>query len=98
MKKLGFCDTWRTWVQAILSSSKVSILVNGSPTEEFFLEKGVRQGDLVSPFLYIIDAKGLKVALVEANNKGLFEGMEMPKDGPTFSLFQFANDAIFLGK
>ncbi|GJU45075.1 kinase-like domain, beta-lactamase/transpeptidase-like protein [Tanacetum coccineum] len=37
-----------------------------SPSEEFVLERGVRQGDPLSPFLYILAAKGLNVIVNEA--------------------------------
>ncbi|GLT87534.1 hypothetical protein SLE2022_056130 [Rubroshorea leprosula] len=35
MGKFGFCHKWRLWIQECISSAMISILVNGSPTEEF---------------------------------------------------------------
>ncbi|GJU96848.1 reverse transcriptase domain, reverse transcriptase zinc-binding domain protein [Tanacetum coccineum] len=43
MKKMRFEDKWCKWVDSCLRSSSMSILVNGSPSEEFGLERGVRQ-------------------------------------------------------
>ncbi|GJV23438.1 putative RNA-directed DNA polymerase, eukaryota, reverse transcriptase zinc-binding domain protein [Tanacetum coccineum] len=43
--------------------------VNGSPTEEFGLERGVRQGDPLSPFLFILEAEGLNAIISEAVDK-----------------------------
>ncbi|GJZ44442.1 RNA-directed DNA polymerase, eukaryota [Tanacetum coccineum] len=48
--KFGFGIKWRGWIQNCLNSSKGSILVNGSPTEEFQFYKGLKQGDPLSPF------------------------------------------------
>lgn len=47
----------------------------------------MRQGDPLSPFLYIIVSEGLKVALDEATENGIFEGIAMSNSGPTISLF-----------
>ncbi|GJY15524.1 RNA-directed DNA polymerase, eukaryota, reverse transcriptase zinc-binding domain protein [Tanacetum coccineum] len=45
--KFGFGIKWRGWIQNCLNSSKGSILVNGSPTEEFQFYKGLKQGTKV---------------------------------------------------
>nr|GEX76552.1 RNA-directed DNA polymerase, eukaryota [Tanacetum cinerariifolium] len=54
LQKFGFGNKWRLWIQSCLRSSKSSILVNGSPTTEFQFFKGLKQGDSLSPFLFIL--------------------------------------------
>ncbi|GJZ72750.1 putative RNA-directed DNA polymerase, eukaryota, reverse transcriptase zinc-binding domain protein, partial [Tanacetum coccineum] len=43
---LGFGVKWRNWIKACLLSARTSILINGSPTLEFSLKRGLRQGPL----------------------------------------------------
>ena len=45
LRRLGFHDKWITWVKGCMVSSTVSVLINGSPTEEFKPSRGLRQGD-----------------------------------------------------
>ncbi|GKA54135.1 cysteine-rich receptor-like protein kinase [Tanacetum coccineum] len=77
---LKFGDRWCRRVEACLTSSSMSILVNGSPTNEFRIEKGVRQGDPLSHFLCIVAAEGLNAIVQEAITKGIFKGVLVGKD------------------
>lgn len=57
-----------------VSSARVSILVNGSPTSQFSLQRGLRQGDPLSLFLFNIVAEGLNILLERAKQMKLIKG------------------------
>ncbi|XP_071714226.1 uncharacterized protein [Rutidosis leptorrhynchoides] len=98
MEIMGFGSKWRGWILSCLKSASVSILVNGSPTSEFKLERGVRQGDPLSPFLFIIAAEGLNVLTKRAVLTKRFLGVEIGSEKILISHLQYADDTIFFGE
>ncbi|GJV32090.1 putative RNA-directed DNA polymerase, eukaryota, reverse transcriptase zinc-binding domain protein [Tanacetum coccineum] len=98
MEQVGFSSKWRKWIIFCLDSAYASILINGSLTKEFKLERGLRQGDPLSPFLFILAVEVLNVAIVKAIDNNLFHGIKVGKDKIHISLLQFADDALILGE
>lgn len=47
LQRMNFCDKWVRWIRGCLESNFVSVIVNGSPTSEFKMWKGLIQGDLI---------------------------------------------------
>nr|GEX29537.1 hypothetical protein [Tanacetum cinerariifolium] len=79
--QMGFGAKWRRWIDSCLSSSSISVLINGSPSKEFKMERGLHQGDPLSPFLFLLVAEALQVAVVEACNRGIYKGVHLAEDG-----------------
>ncbi|MCI89095.1 LINE-1 reverse transcriptase like, partial [Trifolium medium] len=52
----------------------MSVLVNGSPTVDFIVGKGLRQGDPLSPFLFLIVVEGLTRLMCKAVDSNMFHG------------------------
>ncbi|GKF04885.1 reverse transcriptase domain, reverse transcriptase zinc-binding domain protein [Tanacetum coccineum] len=95
---MGFGERWCKWVQTCQKSASVSVLVNGSPTLEFKMERGVKQGDPLSPFLFLVAAEGLNVTLKDAVRTGLYKGVKIgTSDIPIFHL-QYADDTLIFGE
>ncbi|GKV49874.1 hypothetical protein SLEP1_g56597 [Rubroshorea leprosula] len=97
MLRMGFCSTWRKWIRECLETSSVSILVNGSSTRQFSVSRGLRQGDPLSPFLFIIAAEGLNGLVSTAAQKGLLQGVEVGSRNLKISHLQYADDTILFG-
>ncbi|GJW37835.1 RNA-directed DNA polymerase, eukaryota, reverse transcriptase zinc-binding domain protein [Tanacetum coccineum] len=76
LDSLGFGLKWRSWIKTCLSSSRSSILVNGSPTSEFSINCGLRQGDPLSPFVFILVMEGLHNDFADAVGNGLISDLE----------------------
>jgi hypothetical protein len=98
LEQMGFSSNWRNWIHSCLDSSYTSVLVNGSPTKEFKIERGLRQGDPLSPFLFILAVEALNIAFLEARNNNIFHGVEVDKDKIHISHLQFADDALIIGE
>nr|GFA17248.1 cysteine-rich receptor-like protein kinase [Tanacetum cinerariifolium] len=77
MEQMGFSSKWRNWILSCLNSSFALVLINGSLTMEFKLKRGLRQGDPLSLFLFIIAVEALNIAILEATNHNIFYGFKV---------------------
>jgi len=93
--RLGFHYTWIKWIRGCMESASVSILVNGSPTEEFRPSRGLRQGDPLAPFLFIMVAEGLAGLVRQALKANLLSGVKIGNKEVEVSFLQFADDTLF---
>ncbi|XP_071739251.1 uncharacterized mitochondrial protein AtMg01250-like [Rutidosis leptorrhynchoides] len=94
---MGFGSKWRKWILICFKSASISILINGSPISEFGLEMGVRQGDPLSPFLFILSTEGLNVLAKNVVAKKMFSGVEVGVEKVVISHLQYGDDTIFFG-
>lgn len=98
MEQMKFGSQWRLWIKGCLSSTKVSVLVNGSLTPEFQMERDIRQGDPLSPFLFLLVAEAVSVMIQEACSQDLFKGCRVGTTRIEVSHLQFADDSPLLGE
>jgi len=66
MKFKGFPEKWVRWVDVILKSGTSSVLLNGIPGKPFACKRGVRQGDPLSPLLFVLAADLLQTIVNKA--------------------------------
>ncbi|GKC20677.1 RNA-directed DNA polymerase, eukaryota [Tanacetum coccineum] len=90
--KMGFGRKWCAWIRGCLESSVTSILVNGSPTNEFKIRRGLRQGDPLSPFLFILAMEGLHMLISRAIHSSQLHGLQIGNGDVTASHLFYADD------
>ncbi|GKC26690.1 putative RNA-directed DNA polymerase, eukaryota, reverse transcriptase zinc-binding domain protein [Tanacetum coccineum] len=74
MDKLSFCFKWRSWIYCCLRKAHFLVLVNGSPTVEFEIFRGLRQGDPLSYFLIILAMEGLYAITCKSVEMRIYRG------------------------
>nr|GEZ14112.1 RNA-directed DNA polymerase, eukaryota [Tanacetum cinerariifolium] len=85
------------WISSCLNNAIGSVLVNGSPTFEFQSHKGLKQGDPISPFLFILIMETLHLTFKRVLNAGLYKGISL-NDPFTISHLFYADDVVFIGE
>nr|GEY93610.1 RNA-directed DNA polymerase, eukaryota [Tanacetum cinerariifolium] len=93
----GFGPVWCNWIRGSLTSAKASILVNESPTNEFSLHCGLKQGDPLALYLFILVMELLHLSICHLVDNGLFSGIQLPGSVTISHLF-YADDAMFIGE
>jgi mannosylglycoprotein endo-beta-mannosidase len=92
MKARGFGDRWREWISMILASSSSQVLINGSPSQFVHHRRGLRQGDPLSPFLFILAMEPLHRILDLATAEGILS--KLPGRKPIIRASLYADDVV----
>jgi hypothetical protein len=94
MLRLGFAVQWVQLIMRCVSSVSYAVLLNGSPLDVFSLSRGLRQGDHLSPYLFLLCAEGLSSLLSKACHDGLISGTPISARGVHLSHPLFADDSL----
>lgn len=89
-------DLWMKWMEALIFTNNMSVMVNGSPTKEFKMERCLRKGDPISPFLFVIVEEGLEGLVNKAVENGDYAGFSM-KGKSFIDVLQLADDSLMVG-
>lgn len=81
-------------MRCCLSSPIMLVLMNGSPTSQFSLQKGLYQGDPLSPFLFNIVVEALNRLFLKAYDIGLIRGAAIGGNSMNVTHLQFIDDTI----
>lgn len=96
MRVKGFSDTWLSWMKSIFESGTSSVLLNSVPGKTFHCRRGVRQGDPISPLLFVLAADFLQTLA----NKAVGEGqLNLPipcTSDPHFPIIRYANGTLII--
>lgn len=98
MLKMEFPVCWVDRVMLCVSTVCYSFLVNGQPTHPIIPQRGLRQGDPISPYLFLLCAEGLGGLLQKAHDDGKLHGIAVNRGAPLISHLFFADDCILFAR
>ena len=93
MEKLGFPTRWIERVMCCVTTS-FSILVNGRPHGMIHPSRGIRQGDPLSPYMFLLCVEGFTALLAKAELEGRITGVSICRGAPRVSNLLFADDSL----
>ncbi|CAA0811789.1 Uncharacterized mitochondrial protein AtMg01250, partial [Striga hermonthica] len=98
MLQMGFCQQFVNLIMVCISSCSYSFKVNGLISGYVLPSRGIRQGDPLSPYLFIIMAELLSALVSASVASGDFIGLKLSRNGPALSHLLFADDSLFFCK
>jgi hypothetical protein len=94
MQCFGFFDKWIKWINQCITTTSFSILLNGGSYGFFHPQRGLRQGDPLSPFLFIMGIEVLSRLLLRAENTGQIHGIRAARGYTPITHLMFADDLL----
>ena len=78
---MGFGAKWISWIQWCIGTVSFSVLINGTPSRFFQSSQGLRQGDPLSPYLFVIVMEALSCLLKRVKKRGFLSGWQLSDRG-----------------
>jgi hypothetical protein len=95
---MGFPEGMVAVIMRCISTVSYQILINGHPSKPFTPERGLRQGDPISPYLFILCANVLSGLIhKDVRLKGI-HGIKIARSAPQVSHLQFADDSLLFAR
>ena len=94
MRRMGFTERWISLIMLCVTTVTYSILVNGEPKGLIHPSRGIKQGDPLSPFLFLLCTEGLHGLIRKEAMEGRIKGFFLCKREPKLTHLFFVNDSL----
>ncbi|XP_050211436.1 uncharacterized protein LOC126661625 [Mercurialis annua] len=98
MIKMNFPVHFVHLIMACISSVTFSVLINGAPCGYIQPQRGLRKGDPISPYLFLICSEGFSTLLRQGERRGSLTGGRVCRGGPRINHLFFADDSMLFAK
>ncbi|CAN1776349.1 LINE-1 retrotransposable element ORF2 protein [Linum perenne] len=97
LQAIGFHATWIQWIRSVVTTVRFNVLLNGAQTEWFNPTRGLRQGDPLSPYLFILVSNVLSFMIQNSVCLGTIKGIKLNRFCPVLHHILFADDTVLFG-
>ncbi|KAA3486342.1 reverse transcriptase [Gossypium australe] len=98
MIRMGFANGWIETIMECTTSVSYAVVINGFKGENFWPSRGLRQGDPLSPLLFLMCGERLSSLMRLAMSEGILKGVKASRSGPKISHLLFADDCILFSE
>lgn len=96
--KFGFAEGWISWIMWCIKSVEYMVLINGKPKGNIIPERELRQGDQLSPYLFILCTEALIANVKKEERDKNLMGIKVARASIPVSHLLFADDSLFFCK
>ena len=94
MRKMGFNENWINLVMNCISSVSYSVIINGTTYGSIMPTRRLRQGDPLSPYLFLLCAEGFSALIHDAVRNNQLNGISICRGAPRITHLFFADDSL----
>ena len=98
LSDIGVPESLKSVIMKCISTPSLRILWNGEALESFIPERGVRQGDPISPYLFVLCMERLSHIIEVAVGQRMWKPIRLSRGGPPLSHLAFADDLVLLSE
>lgn len=91
---MNFSVRWVNWIMECVSTIQYTLLINGNITQSFSPSKGLRQGNPLSLYLFLMCASILSLSLMKSESEKKIKGIKLGQNGCSFTHLFFADDSL----
>lgn len=95
---IGMSTDWVRNVMSCVTSSKLKILWNGKQLDQIIPTRGIRQGDAISPYIFVLCMERLSHLIKEEVQRGKWRGIRLSRYSPTLTHLFFADDLVLFAE
>ena len=81
LQRMGFGVTWVNWIKRCITTTSFYVMINGSPEGFFNITRGLRQGDPISLYLFVIGMEVFSILVDKVASRGFLSGFNLVSRG-----------------